>query len=156
GPLHDRIVLHRVAASGKIPYALAVVKVALFGGGIDLVVCGHVRLLPLGRLAARLARAPLLLLAYGIDVLDSPAGNRGLGGVDGVLSISEFTKGKLLRWAGIPAARIHVVPPAVDPARFGAGPRNQALVERYRLAGRTVLLTLARLAASERYKGIDE
>jgi phosphatidylinositol alpha-1,6-mannosyltransferase len=154
GPLPDRIELHRLAAAGKIPYALAVVKAALLGGGIDLVVCGHLRLLPLGRLAARLARAPLLLLAYGIDVWEPPAGSRGLGGVDAVLAISEFTKGKLLRWA--PAARIHVVPSAVDPARFGAGPRNPALVERYRLAGKTVLLTLARLAASERYKGIDE
>ena len=156
GPLPDRILLHRLAAAGKIPFALAVVQAALLGGGIDLVVCGHLRLLPLGRLAARLARVPLLLLAYGIDVWEPPAGKRGLDGVDGVLSISEFTKGKLLRWAGIPAARIHVIPPAVDPARFGAGPRHQALVGRYRLAGKTVLLTLARLAASERYKGIDE
>jgi phosphatidylinositol alpha-1,6-mannosyltransferase len=159
GPLPDRVVLHRLGAGGKIPFGLAALSAAIFGGRIDVVVCGHLRLLRLARLAARIARAPLLLIAYGIDAWQ-PTGqasvDRRLRGVDGVLSISEFTKQKLLGWAGIPAARICVVPPALEPALFGAGPRDPALVKRYGLAGKSVLLTLARLAATERYKGIDE
>ena len=159
GPLPRGIALDRRSTGGKVRYALAVANAALFGGGFDVVICGHVRLLRLGMLAARMARAPLLLLAYGIDVWQPGRGaadGRRLGRVDRVLSISEFTKQKLLAWAAIPPERVHVVPPAINPSLFGAGPRSPALVERYRLAGRTVLMTLGRLAASERYKGIDE
>jgi len=153
--LPQRIFLDRRAAGGKLAFALAALQRAALGGGFDLVVCGHLRLLRLGLAAARLARAPLLLVAYGIEAWQ-PAKPASVRGVDTVLAISEFTRQKMLGWAGIPAARIQILPPAIDPALFGPGPRSPALVERYRLQGKTVLLTLARLAATERYKGIDE
>jgi phosphatidyl-myo-inositol dimannoside synthase len=158
GPLPAGVVLDRLAPRGKLAYAVAALRTSLLGGRFDVVVCGHLRLLRLGLLAARAARAPLLLLAYGIDVWQPAGGDaaRLMRRVDAVLSISAFTGQKLLDWAPIPPARIHIVPPAIDPTRFGAGPRSPALVERYGLRGRTVLLTLARLAATERYKGIDE
>ena len=37
---------------------------------IDLVICGHVNLLPLGRPAAAELRCPLVLMAYGMDVAE--------------------------------------------------------------------------------------
>ena len=43
-----------------------------------------------------------------------------------------------------------------SPAASGIGPKPAQLIERYGLAGKTVLLTLGRLDARERQKGIDE
>src|SRR5206468_10307454 len=44
----------------------------------------------------------------------------------------------------------------VDLSKYGPGPKPPHLIERYRLSGRRVITTLARLRADERYKGIDE
>ncbi|MDW8308248.1 MAG: glycosyltransferase, partial [Verrucomicrobiales bacterium] len=49
-----------------------------------------------------------------------------------------------------------VLPNCVDLSRFSPGPKNGALLERYGLRERTVLLTVGRLSASERSKGVDE
>lgn len=158
GSLPGKIAYVEGAAGGKARFALAVLRRARFGGRFDVVICGHVRMLWLGYLAARLARAPLLLVVYGIDAWTPPNGaaRRLVARVDAVLSVSQVTKDRFLAWAEIPPDRVHVVPPAFDPSRFQPGPRDPALVERYRLGGKPVILTLARLAGSERYKGIDE
>jgi glycosyltransferase involved in cell wall biosynthesis len=158
GVLPERVRLVPGAAGGKLAFAAAALRQAVLGGRFDLVLCGHLRLLPLAYRVARLARAPLLLVAYGIDAWQ-PSGGRAdalLRRVDRVLSISELTRQRLLAWSGLPPERVIVLPPCVDTAPFAPGPRNPALVARYGLAGRTVLLTLGRLAAAERYKGIDE
>ena len=49
-----------------------------------------------------------------------------------------------------------MVPNAVDLAQFTPGPKNPALLARYNLAGKRVLMGMARLDARERYKGFDE
>jgi glycosyltransferase involved in cell wall biosynthesis len=77
--------------------------------------------------------------------------------VDGLVSVSEVTKGRFLQWAGTSGGKVFILPNAVDLKRFGPGPKNAALQDRYGLRGRRVLLTVARLSAQEqRYKGIDQ
>lgn len=69
-----------------------------------------------------------------------------------VFANSSFTQGRALL-AGAPPERMHVINPAVDAAAF-AGPFDTAdLVERFGLAGKTVLLTVGRLT---RRKGHDQ
>jgi phosphatidyl-myo-inositol dimannoside synthase len=48
------------------------------------------------------------------------------------------------------------LPNSIDLGRFRSGPKNTALLDRYGLAGKTVLMTLGRLSSCESYKGIDE
>ena len=67
-----------------------------------------------------------------------------------------MTKGRFLAWSGLDPARGTVVPNCIDASGFGPGPKPSDLLERYGLADRTVLLTLGRLSAQERYKGHDE
>ena len=49
-----------------------------------------------------------------------------------------------------------MIPDCVDLSKFIPGPKPDYLLKRYGLSGRHVIMTLARLSASERYKGIDE
>jgi phosphatidyl-myo-inositol dimannoside synthase len=124
----------------------------------DVVICSHINLLSIAAAAAKVQQVPLLLVVYGIEAWKAP---RGLAGrlvkrADAVVAISEYTKRRFLAWSGVTPSKVHVIPCCVDAKRFGLGPKRDDLLKRYRLHGRTVMLTVARLAGVERAKGIDE
>lgn len=157
GLLPSKLVYLEDGLRGKWAYALAAWRAAQ--ERCNLVVCGHINLLPVAALAAWRCAAPLVLFIYGIDAWQphrSRLVNRLLRRVAHVISISEITRDKFSVWSGFPRERIHVLPNAIDLARFGVDPKNPVLEKRYGLAGKRVLLTLGRLSATERYKGFDE
>ena len=121
----------------------------------DLVVVGHVDLAPLAWLAQRALRIPYVVWAYGIDVWGLRAGLRAasLRHADRVVAISRYTAREVAALdAGI-EDRTAIVPPAVgDRFRPGGG---EELRRRLGLVGARVLLTVGRLSAAERYKGVD-
>ena len=137
-------------------YVAAATACAL--SGVDLVICGHVNLLPLAATLRLLLRCPLVLMAYGIDVWTEPprASRLWLRQLTAVWSISGVTRDRMNRWAQLPESAYTVLPNAIRLRRYGAAPRSAALLTRYGLHGRRVLLTVARLPGAERYKGIDE
>lgn len=153
----------REAAGGKAGYARAVAQTLLTGGAFEGVVCGHLNLLPLAALAARWKRAPLLLIIHGIDAWEAPQGGlmaslarRSIARVDAFVAVSAVTKDRFLAWSGLSEASGFVVPNCIDASGFSPGSKPEALLNRYGLTDRTVLLTLGRLSAQERYKGHDE
>jgi glycosyltransferase involved in cell wall biosynthesis len=73
-----------------------------------------------------------------------------------VVAISEVTANRFLGWAGVQREKVFILPNAVEMRHYGVGGKNPGLLQRYGLTGKTVLLTLGRLAATERYKGVDE
>jgi asparagine synthase (glutamine-hydrolysing) len=114
----------------------------------DLVVCGHLNLSPLAWLAGVLTRSPVVLVVYGIEVCQRPSSVKRMTArrARRVLAISRFTGAQLAGWYGRPG-RLSILPNAVDGETFrpvGALPR-----------GGPRLLTVARLARSEGYKGVD-
>jgi phosphatidylinositol alpha-1,6-mannosyltransferase len=60
----------------------------------------------------------------------------------------------LLEWVGIDPARVKILPNTVD-TRFRPGPKPDYLLDRHDVRGKKVLMTVSRLAGSERYKGHD-
>jgi phosphatidyl-myo-inositol dimannoside synthase len=76
---------------------------------------------------------------------------RVFAGARAVFANSSFTLDRAVL-AGAPIERTHVVNPAVDADAFAGPFDTRALVERWSLAGRTVLLTVGRLT---RRKGHD-
>jgi glycosyltransferase involved in cell wall biosynthesis len=123
-----------------------------------LVICGHINLLPLAVSLNQVIRAPLVLMAYGIDVWQSPyrLARQWLKAVQAVWSISAITTERMNQWARLPAARYVQLPNAIHLDRYGIAPRRADLQARHGLAGARVIMTLARLPARERYKGVDE
>jgi asparagine synthase (glutamine-hydrolysing) len=158
-PLPVKLHFETDGADGKLRYALAVARTVLARRHFDMVVCGHINLLPLAYAAAKVVRAPLLLLVYGVDAW-TPR-RRWLAHLlapraDAVIAISETTLSAFRRWSGVPQERCAVLPNAIHLEHYGDGAKKEALLERYGLRGRKVIMTLARLAADERYKGVDE
>ena len=159
GALPGGLTYRTEAAGGKLAFARTVLGCAVARGGYDVVVCGHINLLPAAAAAARRSGVPLVLIVHGIDAWQPPG--RALtdylaGRADAVVAVSDFTRRRFAAWTGLPAERAHVVPNCVDAAAFGPGPKSDALLDRYGLRGRTVLLTVARLSGAERYKGHDQ
>jgi phosphatidylinositol alpha-1,6-mannosyltransferase len=152
-PLPAKVRFEDGAARGRIAYLRALRRVAR-GSCFDLVICGHVNLLPLARLVTR---HPLLFV-YGIEAwkpLREPLSGSLLKDARGVVSISEVTRERFAGWSGYRGA-MHLLPNSIRAEEYGIRPKNQELLDRYHLHGRRVLLTLGRVVAAERYKGFDE
>jgi len=143
----------------KLKYVMNASRLVFHDHHFDLVVCGHINLLPLADMLARWIDAPMTLIIYGIDVWErhpSRLVKRALKHVQRIISISEITKAKFLEWARLPAEKVSILPNAIQIDQYGVGSKDPELVQRYGLQNKKVVMTLARLAGKERYKGIDE
>ena len=69
---------------------------------------------------------------------------------DLVVTPSAFNASQLVAEHGCPSERVHVLPLAVPLDRFNPGPRDEALVERYDLQRRRVVLFVGRMAGNKR------
>mgnify|MGYP006270968715 FL=1 len=125
----------------------------------NAVICGHINLLPLATLVSWIQGVPLWLIIHGIDAW-KPHPSRwvrwSLSFVSAFVSVSQHTKDRFLEWAPLNDYQGHVIPNCIDTEPYGPGPKRSDLLERYGLHGKTVLVTLSRLASDERYKGHDE
>lgn len=144
------------AAGSKLQYLRMLA--GLLTTPLDLVICGHIHLLPAAALFASAKRIPLALQVHGIDAWEAPGSptRLAMASADAVWSVSALTQGRMNHWAGLPESKYTIIPNTVHLDRYGVAPRRADLVARYGLQGRKVLMSLARLSAHERYKGIDE
>lgn len=155
----EAIVYEREFSGSKYRYlARAFQKLATLPP-IDLVICGHLNLLPAAWFVARARRARLALIIHGIDAWTPSSNvltNRLAGRVDALLSVSRFSAEKFTSWSGLPERLCTILPNCVDLERFTPGEKSPVLLARYGLSGSRVLITVGRLASAERYKGFDE
>lgn len=154
---------------GKLRYLKAVAR--LLRDPADLVICGHVNMLALATLYARFKRAALVLQVHGIEVWPLHTGTvterrrqarsfarnaKLLKRANAVWSVSKVTRDCMNSWAKLPLSKYQIMPNMVDLESFGQRAKRADLTDRWGLNDATVIMTLARLASSEKYKGIDE
>lgn len=152
----DKIRFQHEATGGKGCYIRAAVREAR--QDYDLVICGHINLLPLAVLLNLYIRAPLALMAYGIDAWQPPYSfaRYWLKKVDAVWSISAITRDRMNAWAKLPDTNYALLPNAIHLERYGMAEKRVDLLARHDLKGSKLIMTLARLPGAERYKGVDE
>lgn len=158
GSLPERLSYRTESAAGKAAYLSTVAKSMMRDGPFDLVICGHLNLLPLAAVVAAATGATLLLVIHGIEAWQPrkfwPPWL--VQRADHVVAVSEYTKQRFLGWSKLPLDRAHVVPNCVDLSNFTPGTKPLYLLRRYGLENRPVLLSVGRLDSRERYKGHDE
>lgn len=155
--IDDKISNIRFASSGKFSYLLALIYVLIKNKKFDLVICGHINLISIAYVAAKVSRSKLILYSHGIEVWKEPKGylkRLFSKKVDAVITVSDFSKNKIASW--IKNKPVTVLPNMIDLARFSPGAGDQLFVKRHQLQNKKTILTLARLDQAERYKGIDE
>jgi phosphatidylinositol alpha-1,6-mannosyltransferase len=141
---------HR-ARSGRVAFAAAALRLVLRGRP-GFIFCGHLYMLPLAAVLARLVGARLIVQVHGIEAWRPPpmAIRACVGEASLWLAVSRYTRQRLLAWANIDPARVRVLPNTLSETyRPSEKPRDHAL------RGKRVILTVGRLAAGERYKGHD-
>lgn len=122
----------------------------------DSVLLGHPNLTPLTLPSKVLNnRASWYCLTYGIDVWERLSLLRRLSirSQDRVLSISDYTTDQLVGQQGVPRSRVSYIPPAVDPTFVKAA--KSARRGSQASSDQLTLLTVCRLATTERQKGVD-
>ena len=158
GELPAKLAYPTVGLLGKASWFLRAGLAAMERPPYDLILCGHINLLPAAFAVRRLNAAPIALIIHGIEawhrtgrrVTDTLAGR-----IDFLISVSQVTRSRFFAWSGTETPSV-ILPNTVDTDYFTPGAADAALVRRWGLEGRRVILTLARLEARERYKGIDE
>jgi phosphatidylinositol alpha-1,6-mannosyltransferase len=138
----------------RIPYAVRVWW-SLLRRRPDVVFCGHIYMAPLALTVALLTGARLIFQVHGVEAWRRPAGLQRMAveRASAVLSVSRYTRARVLDWADIAPERVIVVPNTVGDA-FVPGD-GSALHSKLGLAGKRVLLTVARMDPGQRYKGHD-
>jgi glycosyltransferase involved in cell wall biosynthesis len=148
----------RSTAANSLPSYVAEV-VSQLGRSFDLVVSTHMYLLPFARLIAAPRQIPIACVLYGIEAW-KPTGrlfvDSSVRRADVLISISDFTRQRFCGWTNVPQQRVSLLPNCIRQEAFGSGPKPRHLVERYGLQGQRVIMTLGRLDARERQKGMDE
>lgn len=153
-----QLIYETQAARGKIAFAWRVLACLLRGDRIDVVVCGHIHLLPAAWLLARLRRARLVLVIHGFEAWQAKSWVRSLlaGQIDDLIAVSRTSAARFCGWSGFALERATILPNCVDLARFHPQPKDEALMRRYGLGAGPVIMTVGRIMAHERYKGFDE
>jgi phosphatidyl-myo-inositol dimannoside synthase len=153
------VVYERFAARGKLAFVSRLLAHSWRGRGVDFVICGHIHLLPAAWLLARLRGARLALIIHGIEAWAPSrkhAANWLARRVDAIISVSKYSAERFTQWSKRSMDRAFILPNCVDLDRFRPQPRDARLVERYGLQSSKVILTVGRLASTERYKGFDQ
>jgi glycosyltransferase involved in cell wall biosynthesis len=132
------------AASSPVAYLRAVANARR--AKPDLVICGHINLLPV-------AFDKPLLVVHGIEAWKRR--RTSLSQCRGIVSVSALTRDRLVGWSHY-AGPTFVLPNAVHLEDYGVRAKRPDLVARYHLERKRVLLTVGRLDAAERSKGFDE
>lgn len=119
---------------------------------------GHPNFAPIGLvLHAVKPNLKYWVFTYGIDVWQplSWLRRRGLLQSSAIYSLSSHTKQQLITVQKVPESKIITLPPALDP-EFTLISEPPDLQDLHPKQGRFVLLTVARLAATEKHKGIEQ
>jgi len=151
-PLPPKTRFVEAAARNEAAYVAQLLS-ALRRGKFDLVICGHVNLLPIARLATKRP----LLITHGIEAWKPlrRLSNALIRNCRGVVSVSDLTRTRFLDWSRYDGPTF-VLPNAVRADQYRIRPKNPELIARLGLAGKRVVLTVGRISWSERYKGFDE
>lgn len=125
----------------------------LYRGNYDLVVAGHVMVLPQVASFAEKHDIPYWLFVFGIDIWGdwSEGVEQAIRKCNKIVAISKYTMESVQKRLNQNRDRVVLIHPMVDVDRFL--PANNSTI--HAEAGSSIVLTVGRLAASERYKGHD-
>jgi phosphatidyl-myo-inositol dimannoside synthase len=152
----EAVVYDRKAADGKLAFMMRLASHLPVRRRPNLVVCGHLNLLPAAWVYARARGARLALIVHGFEAMTPRRSVRLLARhIDAVIAVSRHTAEMFAAWSGVAPERILILPNCVDLDCFVPAKRDAGLAARYDLGASRILLTVGRLSGEERYKGVD-
>lgn len=122
----------------------------------DIIFCGHLNFSPVCLVLKKIFGTPYALALYGIEIIDihGRLKRKAVRESERVITISEYARGLILRQYPDLKEQIYMLPSAVDGSIFVIKNKNQGLLDKLAIAGRPIILSLARLSTAE-HKGQD-
>lgn len=125
-----------------------------------IIISTHVNFAPVAALMEKfVGHVPFCAIGHGIEVWKIPKASvrKALRAADQLVAVSEFSRLRMAKAIEVDPSRIEILPNTFDSEKFQPGPKSAALLQRYGLnADQPVILTVARLEATEQYKGYDQ
>ena len=124
----------------------------------DLILSTHVNFTPVARWLKQVRGIPYWAVAHGVDAWDirSPLLKQALQAADRILSVSNYTRQRLLASQPLDPSKISLLPNTVDAKRFKPGPKPVRLLQRHCLhPHQPIILTVSRLTQADGYKGYE-
>ncbi|MFB2898176.1 glycosyltransferase [Aerosakkonemataceae cyanobacterium BLCC-F50] len=125
----------------------------------NLIVSTHLNFTIAAYWLKRMANIPYWAVAHGVDAwnIDRPALKTALQNADKIISVSGYTRDRLLAEQNLDPSKVVLLPNTFDASRFQISPKPEYLLKRYGLTtNNSIILTVARLDRSEQYKGYDQ
>jgi len=133
---------------------LASALTAVISWSPDLIICAHVGLAPVAHTIQEFTRIPYWLVLYGIEVWgDLPTSKqKALQAAQRYVAITRFTLDATIARHGLEQPSELILPPTLP---MGLSRSPEAKYAATNDSSRPMVLTVGRIAASERYKGHD-
>jgi glycosyltransferase involved in cell wall biosynthesis len=125
----------------------------------DLIICGHINFSPLVLNIFKLLKIPYWVIIHGVDAwaLTDKYKIKAIKSASKIISVSQYTKNRVIQEQNMTSDLISLLPNTFDASQFTIRPKPQYLLDRYQLdADKQIILTVTRLAGSDRYKGYDQ
>lgn len=124
----------------------------------SLILCGHLNFAPVAHLLQRFFGIPYWILVYGVDAwnITDPMKKRALQSADKIISISAYTRERLVKEKNLSPIDIPLLPVTFDVNNFQIKQKPEYLLHRHKIEpGQPIILTVARLSKDDQYKGYD-
>lgn len=125
----------------------------------NLVITTHLNFSIASYWLKRFLGIPYWTVVHGVEAWDiqRPALKTALQHADRIISVSNYTRDRLLKEQQLNPEKIVLLPNTFDADRFKIAPKPEYLLKRYGLTlDHSIILTVARLDKSEQYKGYDQ
>lgn len=151
--------------AGKFPLPLRTAAYAsqLLSQGLlqspTLVIATHVNFSVAAYWLKRLGGVPYWIVAHGLESwnIERPALKKALAYADKIISVSDYTRDRLLKEQNLAPEQISLLPNTFDEGNFAIGDKPEYLRKRYGLQpNQPIILTVGRLDQIDRYKGYDK
>jgi len=155
--LTNNIVHYPQAARSNYDYIRHIIRLSAVK--FDLIICGHINLLPVSYVIKMFNKTPLVLTVHGIDAWNkhkSSLVNYLINKVDFFWSVSRTTRNRMTDWSGVNINKFYIIPNTINLDLYKPGKKSDELLEKYQLHGKKVVMFLGRLSKAEKYKGVDE
>ena len=159
GTIPQKLTYMTAGIGSKIKYVVSIAKAITINPHFNMVICGHINLLPIAYLCSLIMRTPLILVIHGVDAWQPTKSfvvNRLVKRIHAFISVSEYTKRRFLHWSKLEQIPSFILPNCVKIDQYGPGPKKNELLARYGLKDKIILMTLGRLNSFERMKGFDQ
>lgn len=151
--------------SGQAPLLLRtpifVAKLLVYGllHKPNLIITTHLNFTLAAYWLKRLTGIPYWTIAHGVEAwnIKNPSLKKALACADQILAVSNYTRERLIAEQHLNPQQIKVLPNTFNAERFKIEPKSDYLLKQYNLSPeQPIILTVARLADIQRYKGYDQ